>query len=87
MAFFQGLPEHAPVEGQFGYQDLESAVLGFEFRYAKLFIRYGIVLEGFPAVVGGRCVANLTAGLVDAQAGIEVSLNLAEDRGDALPSW
>jgi hypothetical protein len=31
MAFFQGLLEHAAVEGQLGDQGLESAVLGFEF--------------------------------------------------------
>jgi hypothetical protein len=37
-AFFQGLLEHAAVEGQLGDQGLEPAVLGFEFEYANLFI-------------------------------------------------
>jgi hypothetical protein len=39
MAFFQGLLEHATVERQFGDQELEATDLGFEFGYAKLFIR------------------------------------------------
>ena len=29
--FFQGLLEHAGVEGQFGDEELESAIFGFEF--------------------------------------------------------
>jgi hypothetical protein len=37
MAFFQGLVEHAPVEGQLGDEELEPADLGFEFGYANLF--------------------------------------------------
>ena len=52
MAFFQGLLEHAAVERQLGDQELEPADLGFECGYVKLFIRYGVLLEGLPAVVG-----------------------------------
>ena len=48
MAFFQGLLELATVERQLGDQELESADLGFEFAYTKLFIRYGVLLEGLP---------------------------------------
>jgi hypothetical protein len=29
--FFQGLLEHAGVEGQFGDEELEAVILGFEF--------------------------------------------------------
>jgi hypothetical protein len=43
--FFQGLPEHATVEGQLGDQELESPVLGFEFGYTNLFNRCRVLLE------------------------------------------
>ena len=45
-----------------------------------------ILLEGLPAVVGGRSDAGLAAGLVDVQAGVEVGLDVAEDRGDPVRS-
>src|SRR3954451_4056154 len=85
--FFQGLLEHAAVERQLGDQELEAADLGFEFGHAKLFTRYRILLEGLPTVVGGDCDAGLAARLVDVQPGVEVGLDIAEDRGDAVRSW
>src|SRR5208337_4648184 len=86
MAFFQGLLEHAAVERQLGDQELESADLGFEFCYAKLFIRYGVLLEGLPAVVGGGSDPGLAAGMVDVQAGVEIGLEVAEDSRDLVRS-
>src|SRR3954471_8720010 len=87
MAFFQGLLEHAAVEGELGDQELEPADLGLEFGDTELFIRWWVLLEGLPAVVGGLSDAGLAAGLVEVQAGVEVGLDLEEDRGDAVRSW
>src|SRR4051812_39762993 len=84
IAFFQGLLEHAAVEGQLGDEELEPADFGFEFGYAELFTRYRVLLEGFPAVVGRGPDAGLAAGVVDIQAGIEVGLEVAEDRRDLV---
>src|SRR3954468_16254238 len=64
--------------------ELEPADFGFEFGYAELFTRYRVLLEGFPAVVGRGPDAGLAAGVVDIQAGIEVSLEIAEDRRDLV---
>src|SRR4051794_35079576 len=86
VVFFQGLLEHPAVERQLGDEELEAADLGLEFGHAKLFTRYGILLEGLPAVVSGRSDAGLAARLVDVQAGVEVGLDVAEDRGDAVRS-
>ena len=71
---------------QLGDQELESADLGFEFGYAKLFIRYGVLLEGLPAVVGGGSDPGLAAGMVDVQAGVEIGLEVAEDSRDLVRS-
>ena len=71
---------------QLGDQELESADLGFEFGYAKLFIRYRVLLEGLPAVVGGGSDPGLAAGMVDVQAGVEISLEVAEDSRDLVRS-
>ena len=67
---------------QLGDQELESADLGFEFGYAKLFIGYEVLLEGLPAVVGGGSDPGLAAGMVDVQAGVEIGLEVAEDSRD-----
>jgi hypothetical protein len=82
MAFFQGLLEHAGVEGQFGDEELESAVLGFEFGYAEFFIRCWILLECLPSVIGSDADTCLAAGLVDVQSGVEIGLELAEGLGN-----
>ena len=60
------------------------ADLGFEFTHAKLFVRYGILLEGLPSVVGGRVDAGLAARLVDVQSSVEVGPDVPEDRGDPV---
>ena len=59
MAFFSRPPGACGGRGQLGDQELESADLGFEFGDAKLFIRYGVLLEGLPAVVGGGLIPAL----------------------------
>jgi hypothetical protein len=86
MAFFPGLLEHAAVQRQLGDEELEAVDLGLEFGYAQLFLRDGVPLEGLPSIVGGRSDAGLAARLVDAQPGVEVGLEVAEDRGDAVRS-
>jgi hypothetical protein len=78
-SFFQGILEHAAVECQLGDEELAAIGLGLELRDAKLFTRYGVLLEGLPAVVGRRPEAGLAAGLVETQAGIEVGLRIAKD--------
>src|SRR3954471_9125091 len=82
--FFQGLLEHAAVERQFGDQGLEAADLGFEFTDIELFVRYGVLLEGLPSVVGGRVDPGLAACLVDVQPGVEVGPDAPEGRGDPV---
>src|SRR5690349_6280842 len=86
VVFFQGLLEHAAVERQLGDQELEPSDLGLEFGHAKSFLRYGVLLEGLPAVVGGGSDAGLAAGLADVQAGVEVGLEIAEDGRDLVRS-
>src|SRR5271168_5403783 len=44
-----------------------------------MFTRYGVFLEGLPAVVGGGSDAGLAAGLVEGQAGVEVGLEASKD--------
>jgi hypothetical protein len=80
------LLEHAAVQRQLGDQLLEAADFVLEFGNTELLTRCGILLEGLPAVVGGQADAALAAGLVDVQSGVQVGLNLADDRGDLVRS-
>src|SRR4051794_38332166 len=63
-----------------------SRLSPFSRRCAELFIRYWVLLEGLPAVVGGGSDPGLTAGLVDVQAGVEIGLEVAEDGRDLVRS-
>jgi hypothetical protein len=58
--------------------------LGFEFTETELFVRYGVLLEGLPSVVGGRVDTGLAARLVDVQPGAEVGPDVADGRGDPV---
>jgi hypothetical protein len=87
MAFFQGLLEHAAVEGQLGDEELEPTDFIFEFRDANLLLGDGFLLEGLPTIVGGDSDASLTAGLADVQARVKVGLELTENLGDLVRFW